>query len=58
MAAIPPALAEVVATYNICGITAAHANIIIASQGFTSMEDFNDLEKFKASSLIFMRTHS
>ena len=44
MAAIPPALAEVVAAFNVCGIAVPQATTIIASQGFTSMEDFNDLE--------------
>jgi hypothetical protein len=39
-----PPLAEVVAAFNMCGITVAPATNIIASQGFTSMEDFNDLE--------------
>jgi hypothetical protein len=43
-AIIPPALAEVVAAFTVCGITAPLATTIIASQGFTSMEDFNDLE--------------
>jgi hypothetical protein len=44
MAALPPALAEVVAAFNVCGIAVAPVTNIIASQGFTSMENFNDLE--------------
>jgi hypothetical protein len=44
MAAVPPALTEAVAAFNVCGIPVAPATNIIASQGFTSMEDFNDLE--------------
>jgi hypothetical protein len=44
MAAVPPALAKVVAVFNVCGIAVAPVTNIIASQGFTSMEDFNNLE--------------
>jgi hypothetical protein len=44
MAAVPPALAEVIAAFNMCGIAVAPVTNIIASQGFTSMEDFSNLE--------------
>jgi hypothetical protein len=39
-----PTLTEVVAAFHVCGIAVAPMTNIIASQGFTSMEDFNDLE--------------